>query len=125
MKRNTFLSVLFGAALLACGSDDPAGPVDDNGDFDITVSSGTRPTYTWPAGGAFSVSVVRTTAPGTIVWGMADPVNKNVGSPVTHGSLKGSAIESAASEKTLSAGVEYRVSITLGDGKTGWKSFTP
>jgi hypothetical protein len=124
MVRRTFLAVACAASLLACGNDGPAGPVNQNGDFAVTVSSGRNPTYSWPAGQGFSVSVMRTSARTTIVWGLANPARTLTG-PVTHGTVPQGSLESAATEKTLTSGVQYRVSITLADGKTGWREFTP
>lgn len=125
MTNRSFLAMALATTLIACGDSEPAGPVGQNGDFNITISSGTQPTYTWPANGAgFSVSVVRTSAPTTIVWGIANPA-RTLNSPVTHGAVPQGALESAATEKVLTAGVQYRVAITNGDGKTSWKEFTP
>ena len=125
MRMKGIAAAVLCACLIGCGGDDgPTAPNAQNGDFAVTVSSGTTPQYSWSGGGAFSVSVVRTAAPGTIVWGVADPINKNLPSPVTHGN-RGAGVESATTEKVLTAGVEYRVSVTMANGKTGWKSFKP
>jgi len=122
MRRFAVLSLI--AMLAGCGSDS-SGPDGGSGgsEFDIKISGGTKPTYTWAGGPAFSVSVVRTAAPTTIVWGIANPA-MTIGSPVTHGSPSGAAV-TANTEPTLTAGVRYRVAITLADTKTGWKEFTP
>lgn len=124
MKRLLSMVVL-AASLVACGGDDGTGPDGTGGsEFDITISGGTKPTYTWPGGNAFSVSVVRVSAPGTIVWGMANPA-MTITSPVTHGTASGGGIVTANTEPTLTAGVNYRIAITRADQKTGFKSFTP
>ncbi|MFZ0389633.1 MAG: hypothetical protein WAN36_04165 [Calditrichia bacterium] len=102
----------------------PTGPATQ-GDFAVTVSSGTTPNYSWSAGNVFSVSVVRTADPTVIVWGIATPGQANIASPAKHGVVPTGAIETAQTEKALTAGVEYRVSVTKLDGKTGWKDFTP
>jgi hypothetical protein len=123
MKRLLSMVVL-ALALAACG-DDGTGPDGTGGsEFDITVGGGTKPTYTWSGGNAFSVSVVRVSAPGTIVWGMANPA-MTITSPVTHGTVSGGGIVTASTEATLTAGVQYRIAITRADQKTGFKSFTP
>jgi hypothetical protein len=125
MKRAGFL--LAAAMLLAgCGSDS-TGPSNGNNDgsaFDITIGSGTRPTYSWPGGLGFSVSVVRVSAPGTIVWGIANTA-MTIQSPVTHGTVPVGSLQSANTENPLTAGVTYRVAITRADQKTGFKEFTP
>ncbi len=114
-------------ALAGCGSDDNGtnGGGDTGGDFDIDVSSGTKPTYTWDAGNAFSLSVTRKSNPANIVWGLSDPTNAGtISSPVELG-VSGAAIPTSTQEQTLTAGVEYQISITLHDSRTGWAFFTP
>ncbi len=123
MNMRTFAAVLL-LAVAACGGDS-TGPSGANGDFEVTVGSGTKPVYAWNGGTAFSVSVVRITAPGTIVWGIANTA-MSIASPVTHGTVSGSGtVASANVEPTLTAGVRYRVSITRQDQKTGFTEFTP
>ncbi|MFQ5652983.1 MAG: hypothetical protein ACE5IY_23895 [bacterium] len=108
------------------GNGNPAGSGGSGGaDFTVNVSSGTTPEYSWSAGKAFSVSVVRTSAPTTIVWGLATPGQDNIASPAAHGATPAGAIQTSASETTLTEGVEYRVSVSLLDGKTGFTEFTP
>ena len=120
------LSVLL---LAACdkSSTEPEENNTVNGDFAVTVGSGSRPQYSWNAGNAFSVSVVRTATPTTIVWGIATPGQGNIASPATHGAIPAGAVPTAIGtvESTLTSGVKYRVSVTLLDGKTGWTEFTP
>lgn len=124
MKR--LVSILAAAALFtACGSGDGvSNPSNDGSAFDITISGGRNPTYSWSGGTAFSVSVVRVSAPGTIVWGIANPA-MTIASPVTQGTVPGGAIASSTAEPTLTTGVAYRVAITRNDQKTGFKEFTP
>jgi hypothetical protein len=115
--------------LISCG-DDSTSPDGGGGGGGLTlavsVSSGTKPTYTWPGGGAaHSVSVMRVSAPTTIVWGIAAPMSQAITSPVVHGTIPAGALPSANTEPTLTAGVAYRVSVTLGTGQTGFKDFTP
>jgi len=123
MRRLGMLLVL-ATMLGACSSEDSTGP-DGNGgsQFAVTVSSGTRPTYSWPGGVAHSVSVMRVAAPTTIVWGIANPT-QGIQSPATHGTV-GNAFQSGNAEPTLTAGVRYRVSVTRQDSQTGWMEFTP
>jgi hypothetical protein len=122
MKRFGF-ALVAAAILSGCGSDSTSPSSSATGDFDITIGSGTKPTYTWPGGSAFSVSVTRVSAPGTIVWGIA---TGTISSPVTHGTTPQGSIASATTETTLTAGIKYRVSITRSaDQKTGYKEFTP
>lgn len=123
MKRRVFL-VAAAVLLSGCGSTSPSNSSNDGSQFDITISAGTRPTYTWSGGLGFSVSVVRVSAPGTIVWGIAN-TSQTIASPVTHGTVPSGSIASATTELTLTAGVAYRVSITRADTKTGFKEFTP
>ena len=123
MKR--IASILAAVVLFtACGGDGPSNPSNDGSAFDITIGAGRNPTYSWQGGTAFSVSVVRVSAPGTIVWGVANPA-MTIASPVTHGTTPAGALVSANTEGTLTTGVAYRVSITRNDQKTGFKEFTP
>jgi hypothetical protein len=122
MKRFGF-ALVAAAILSGCGSDSTGPSSTATGDFDITISSGTKPTYSWAGStGAHSVSVVRVSAPTTIVWGIA---LGTITSPVTHGTIPANSFPTMVTETTLTAGVAYRVSITLTDQKTGYKEFTP
>ena len=123
MKRLLSLAVLT-LTVAACG-DSPSDTNNTGSQFDITIGSGTKPTYTWSGGTAQSVSVVRVSAPGTIVWGVAS-TSMTIPSPVTHGTTPGGgALVTASTEATLTAGVAYRVSIARNDSKIGFKEFTP
>lgn len=119
------LGTLLLAATLLVSCKDSTG---NNGGsrLDIGVTAGTRPTYTWEGTG-HSLSVVRTADPGTIVWGVAGtpPISEGVMSPVTHGTVPGGTIRTVNTEPVLTAGVQYRVTVTLHNGTNGWKDFTP
>jgi hypothetical protein len=121
--RKVLTAVMIVLAAAGCGGDS-TGVDGDGSAFDISIGSGTHPTYSWSGGTAFSVSVVRTSAPGTIVWGIANPA-MTIPSPVTHGTASGGAAITSNTEPTLTPGVKYRVSITRQDQKTGFKEFTP
>ena len=118
-------SLLLAATLLVSCKDSSGPEAKSGNDFEITVSAGTRPTYTWPGGAAHSISVMRTSAPGTIVWGVAQPVLTVLTSPFLHGSVPAGALETVDDERTLTAGVSYRVSVTRQDQKQSYKDFTP
>ena len=124
MKRRSSLVAAAIMMLAGCGSSTDPGSSSDGSQFDVAIGSGTKPTYTWSGGLGFSVSVVRVSAPGTIVWGIASPSLMNIASPVTHGSASGATVTSST-ETTLTAGTKYRVSVTRADQKTGFKDFTP
>lgn len=126
MKRRHFLLVAALAVTSACGSDSSTGNSNnDESQFDITIGAGRNPTYSWSGGLAFSVSVVRVSAPGTIVWGIAN-TSQTIASPVTHGTNPGGgSLVTQSTEPTLTSGVAYRVAITRADQKTGFKEFTP
>jgi len=122
--------VLMLSALLLAGCNSDSGTnagSNGGGDFTVTVGSGTTPQYSWDAGNAFSISVVRTAAPTTIIWGIATPGQSNIPSPSGHNVVPAGAVPTAVgtAEQTLTAGVEYRVSISLLSGKTGFTEFTP
>jgi hypothetical protein len=118
-------TLLLAATLLVSCKDSTSPDSAGTGAFAITVGAGTKPTYTWNGAAAHSISVMRTSAQTTIVWGVAAPLNPVLTSPVVHGTVPNGAVNSANTEPTLTAGVTYRVSITLQDTKTAWKDFTP
>ena len=64
------------------------GPEDN---FDIIVSKGTIPTYTW-AGEPVNNLVVRKYPEHKIVWGIITPSKDRIFSPVTHGIIPEGAI---------------------------------
>lgn len=117
--------VLAAAMLVAgCTDDITNGGNGSGGDFAISVGSGTTPLYTWSAGPAFSLAVVRTSNQTNVVWRVTSTAG-NMASPVRQGTVPQGALESANSERTLTAGVQYRVSITLPDGRSAFQDFRP
>jgi hypothetical protein len=116
-------TVLIAVAVAGCGSDYSTDAGSD--EFKITVGPGTHPTYTWTGGTAQSVSVVRVSAPGVIVWGIASPQAMSIPSPVTHGGAVTGAVLTGNTEPGLTAGVAYRVSVVRNDSKNAFKDFTP
>lgn len=109
----------------ACSDDLGAGGDNAGGDFAISVSTGAQPQYTWPGGPALSVSVFRagnTTIP---VWEVADAVNRNIASPVRHGTRPAGAQLLTNDEPTLTPGVRYQVEIRLANDQTAFQQFTP
>lgn len=128
MRRIGTLLIAAAAALVVSCKDSTSPDGGGGSAFEITVSAGTKPTYSWSAAGSFqSLSVVRAAAATDFVWGIADSPLSNdpVTSPITHGTVPATALPTFNEEPTLTAGVEYRVSITFYDGKTAWKEFTP
>lgn len=82
--------------------------------LNITVSSGTKPTYTWNGNtSAETVGVVRVSDPGTVVWGI-----DNVQTPLKHGTAQTGSSVYASRETTLTAGVIYRVTVSRRDSRT-------
>lgn len=125
MRSGMTTALALAALLTACTDDLLSGPGNLGGDFDIGAGSGTQPAYSWSAGPAFTVVVVRTADPTVVVWRIADPDNSDIRSPVTHGVVPGGALETSVRERTLTRGVNYRVTITLADGRSGYREFTP
>lgn len=133
MKRFKVFAIIASIAVLAfigCKKDEePTGNNTNTGGTTggtivITVGSGLNPSYSWSGGNVYQLSVVRQSAPGTIVWGAATPGNNGISSPVNHGSLPGGAVQTSNTEATLSAGVAYRVNVTRLDGSFGYTDFT-
>lgn len=121
-KAVVFLLVV---AVGGCTDDLLNGDNGSGGDFSIAVGSGTQPTYTWFEGSALSVDVVRTSNQTVVVWRVIDATNRNITSPVRQGIVPAGAIEAASLERILSAGVQYRVSIRLADGRSAFQDFRP
>lgn len=121
--RSVFVAVAAAATLAAC-EDAGLGPDNSQGDFDITVGAGTKPSYSWVGGPAEVVDVFRQGGV-TPAWAIADIANAAITSPVVHGNVPNGAIEVVDTEKTLTPGVRYEVTIELADGKKATRSFTP
>ncbi|MBZ0267308.1 hypothetical protein K8I85_04085 [bacterium] len=132
------LLTLFGALamsallLAGCGDDGDdgmtgtTGNTGGTGNIAVTVGGGTTPTYSWAGGGVFSVTVVRTADPVTPVWGIVTPGADNITSPATHGTVPAGAVTTAMTENALTAGVEYRVTVSRINGTDfGYTDFTP
>ncbi len=121
-----FLGAIVVFLIFFTGCSEDSNPANSGGgDFEVTVGSGTTPQYSWSSGDAFSVSVVRTGAPTNIVWGIVTPGLSNIASPATHGVTPSGAVPTSQVETALTAGVEYRVSVSLLDSKIGYTDFTP
>jgi hypothetical protein len=103
--------------LLACNT---AG----TGAVAIEIGAGLTPEYQWAAGPGFSLGVARLTAPATVVWGIADP-KARLSAPIRHGATPRDADLVSELELELTAGVRYRVTVALADGRTGSREFTP
>jgi hypothetical protein len=117
---------VMGAAIAAtaCTGDILNGGNGSGGDFAISVGSGTTPLYSWSTGPAFSVAVVRTSNQSNVVWRVTSTAG-TMDSPVRQGTVPQGALESADDERTLSTGVQYRVSVTLPDGRSAYQDFRP
>jgi hypothetical protein len=120
------LAFFAGALGIACSDDLGTGGDNAGGDFNIAVSSGTQPQYSWGAGPALSIAVYRASNTNLAVWSVANPTQQNIGSPVQHGTVPAGALVLADEETTLSAGVRYRVEIRLANGQQdAFREFTP
>lgn len=128
MRQTLFRSapVLLVLVLLigtACGGDNPFGVVLDEGDdFVITVAGTTSATYDWEEGNG-SLLVVLRDSDGVRLWRI-DAVTGSGGfsAPVTHGFVPTNATEEVQSE-SLESGVQYRVEVTLIDGRASSATF--
>lgn len=120
-------SVLLALALpmTACGGDNPFGiVVDEGGDFAITVAGDTQPTYDWEATNARLLVVFRA-SDSFQVWRIdAAAGSGGFSGPVTHGLVPADASEEVDGQ-ALESGVQYRVEITLMDGRTSSETFVP
>ena len=123
MKPRLLLATLAAVLLSAC--TDVLPPDGGNGDFSVTVGSGTQPSYSWQGGDAFRVEVMRVENPLIPVWAVANPTTRDIRSPVRHGTVPSGAILLADEEATLEAGQRYRVRVTLADNRQGSSDFRP
>lgn len=108
-----------------CGqpTDSTMGSGGDN--VVVTASTGTTPIYSWTGPPAVSLNVVRTSAPSVAIWGISSPLQRNIASGAQQGVVPPGATETASLERTLSTGVQYRVTVALADGTSGSVDFTP
>lgn len=126
LKHLRVLAACFAlAAVSACAPRD-SGATDPGGDSVIVVaSSGTAPMYSWTGPFAVSINVARASAPSVAVWGISSPINRNIASGAQQGVVPAGATETATTERVLTAGVQYRVTVALIDGTSGSVDFTP
>ena len=127
--KHLMFVLCFSLLFISCSEDNPAGTGNNNsgaGNITITVGSGTNPQYSWSGDNVFSVTVVRTSDPGTPIWGIATPGQDNIESPATHGVIPSVATQLFSTETTLSGGVQYRVTVARINGSDfGFTDFTP
>jgi hypothetical protein len=125
MRSKILPAIALALVAVAGCSDLPLGEGGSGGDFAVTVGCGTQPLYTWPSGLAFSIDVVRASYETVSVWRVANPNTSNIGSPLRHGTVPSGAVELVGTEKTLTAGVQYKVTITLADQRQAFQTFRP
>ena len=63
--------------------------------FIVVVGPGAEPRFSWTGGQAYSVSVVRTSDPTTVIWGIATPDRDGISSGVTHGTVQQGVVPTA------------------------------
>jgi len=96
-------------------------------DVGVTVGAGLTPTYTWPGGDARTLTVTRL-SDDVIVWQITVTTSPQGGlsSPVTHGSLPPSGAHQVSNApSTLTANVDYKVTVLRKDNKSGSATFRP
>jgi hypothetical protein len=135
--RFTAFFVLVSFLIIGCGNNSNSNSTiqegSGNGTIIVHVSDGnpaSRPLYTWEDltndTTAEKISVARTTALNTPVWGVQS-VNftDNIQSPWPQGSTTASVSTISTTEVDLKSQIEYRVTITKADGITsGYRNFT-
>ncbi|MGA9116450.1 MAG: hypothetical protein WB626_06725 [Bacteroidota bacterium] len=93
------------------------------GAIQITVGSGTTPSYSWTGGGVVQLHVINTTN-GSFAWWITCP-SHCIQSPVTHGTVPSGVAEYLRNEPVLTPGVQYQVVVSRNDGSVGNRLFTP
>jgi hypothetical protein len=117
---------LFAVALLAACTSSTSGSTGPSGDpVVITATAGTTPTYLWTGASAVRISVARMSALTTEVWGVSSQTSGHILPGTKHGMVPSGATQTAMMEPALTAGVRYRVAVTLTDGRAGSLDFTP
>jgi len=92
--------------------------------FPITVGTGLTPEYSWPGLPLLALSVSRETAPLVGVWHVIAG-RTDVTPPVTQGTVPTEATALVTTETTLTADVQYRVTILRAGGDVGFATFIP
>lgn len=112
------------AVAVGCTDDLGVGGDNSGGAFEISVGSGTQPTYSWAGGPALSVTVFEAgeTFP---IWGVSSPTQRNIGSPYRHGSQPAGSSVVFDDQPTLTPGVRYRVEIVLANDQEAFREFRP
>lgn len=125
MNLRIFVGILIVAGLFAIGCSEDSNPTGTSGgEINVTVGDGLTPLYSWSNGAVLSLSVVRTSAPTVIVWGIATSGENGIASPIRHGFVPQNAVATAEAEQVLEDGIEYRVTVARLDGESGWIEFT-
>jgi len=119
--------------VMGCKKEDsnPSGSGSFSGTVQVSVSSGTTPTFSWtPAIKVFFVLVESDTS-GADLWGIISDSTNAIGSPVTYGVTPNGARE-LKSPATLTQGVAYKVILFQWTGpgrqdgiQVGRRTFTP
>lgn len=124
MKR--LVAVLLAAAL-GCGGGESTitgSQLLAAGDFNVTVSAGTTPSFSWPSGNAVALTVNRLDASTVKQWEIfASNVTGGFPSPVRYGALVPGT--SPAPATVLVSGVHYIVTVLQLGGRYGQQEFVP
>lgn len=125
LVRSAALLLALTLPAAGCGGDNPFGTVlDEGGDFAITVTGDTAPTYDWEATNARLLVVFRA-SDSFEVWRIdAAAGSEGFAGPVQHGFVPSEAFEDGDAQ-VLQSGVQYRVEITLMDGRSSTETFIP
>lgn len=128
MTRRALLAAIAAATVLfmaACSEPDGSLVGTGGGSVVVAASTGVTPTYSWTGPPAVTLNVVRTSAPSVAIWGISSPLQRNIVSGTQQGVVPPGATETASAERTLTPGVQYRVTVALADGTSGSVDFTP
>jgi hypothetical protein len=114
--------------VLGCSNDAIPGPKPRVSEFQVDVTTGVTPEYSWSVGPAASLRVVRGDNFAEVAWiivsknSSGNPVN-GISSPVTHGTVPTGAELDNNDEPQLEPGVAYEVTVAKADGTAGFTVF--
>ena len=116
---------------VSCGSADaiagvnPSGLIE-TGDFAITISGGTTPTFSWPGGNAIAIFVQAFPNGNSPSWSVgANNIGAGFASPTAYSSVPAGSELLVSPTLPLQKGVHYLATVLRVDQRSAQKEFVP
>lgn len=124
-RRSGVWLLVLSALASGCGDPGPTGlALGGSGGVTVTVSPGVTPTISWSGQNAARLSVTQSNG-GGVFWDIAAlSAQDGFGDPITFGVVPNTARE-VTSSTLLTQGGSYSVHLTLVDGTSGTRVFSP